>query len=108
MIYLYPPPFQTLARECSGVREGSFWSKFGAADEIVPESSIVIADFGMGSDAPIILDYRASSDCPTVMRLCWLGEWGVINNHWVVCASCFDGFADMLALDGLSPLRLRG
>jgi hypothetical protein len=97
-LYLYPPPFCTIAKGANRA-EGDFWSKFGAIEEIVPEAAIEIADFGIGADSPILLDYRASSVCPSVIRLCWLGEWGVINNHWVSCAPSFDSFADMLALE---------
>jgi hypothetical protein len=77
--------------------EAEFWSEFGALDEISPEESLVIADFGMGSDSPILLDYRFNSASPRVLRLRWSDQGR--NNHWVLCASDFDTFADMLGLE---------
>jgi hypothetical protein len=97
MLFLYPPPFHTLTKTVAG-GEDSFYSNFGALNEISPEASIEIADFGLGADATILLDYRHSTIAPRVIRLRWAGEWGVIDNHWVVCGESFDQFADMLEL----------
>lgn len=38
---------------------------------IIPEKSILIADFGLGSDCPIVLDYRNGLNDPTVLILYW-------------------------------------
>ena len=60
------------------------------------DRTVVIADFGLGSDAPIALDYRQSLDCPTVIRYRWShrGE----RNRWVYVAPSFSQFAEMLEL----------
>jgi hypothetical protein len=79
--------------------------------------SVDIADFGMGSDSPILLDYRPDVSNPAVIRLKLnpvLGEtlasgrkrvvgWA---NVWLRCADTFDAFADMLGLEqGVSAKR---
>ncbi len=56
-----------------------------------------IGDFGLGSDSPILLDYRADRQSPAVIRLLWKNPG---PNVWVRCADDFDLFADMLGLDG--------
>jgi hypothetical protein len=96
-IYFYPPPFHSLASLASGPVD-RFWSEFGALEEISPEASIEIADFGVGFDSPILLDYRNGPTDPCVIRLCWSREKGVSNTNWVQCADSFDSFADMLGL----------
>jgi hypothetical protein len=60
------------------------------------DRAIVIGDFGLGSDAPIALDYRRSLDCPSVIRYRWShrGE----RNRWVYLARSFSQFAEMLEL----------
>lgn len=60
-IYLYAPPFQTVSKL---VNEGErFWAReVASADQIDFDLTIVIADFGHGSDAPVVLDYRNSHD----------------------------------------------
>lgn len=44
-----------------------FYKEFGALSEIDPAACIVIADFGIGSDSPIVLDL--SKTPPPVLRL---------------------------------------
>jgi hypothetical protein len=76
--------------------EEEFWSSHGALEGISPELSIVIADFGLGSDSPILLDYRQDRSNPTVIRLQWRKPQ---PNVWMRCANGFDEFADILGLD---------
>jgi hypothetical protein len=106
-IYLISPPFHTVA-ERRGVRPGDkFWSSFAAPDGISPELSIDIGAFGLGSDAPILLDYRENSSDPSVIRLVIRWQLGQ-PNLWVRCAETFDEFADMLGLDQrISPQSWR-
>jgi hypothetical protein len=94
-IYLYAPPFHTVAQiVASGDRD--FYSQFGALHELVPEASVEIADFGLGADATILLDYRAGRADPQVIHLEWAdrGE----PNYWVVMAPDFASFVDLLGL----------
>jgi hypothetical protein len=96
-IYLAKPPFYTVARARIG-GQVRFWSTFAAPEGISPELSVVIGDFGMGSDSPILLDYRQDRSNPAVIRLKWQKSPG-LSNVWVRCADTFDEFADMLGLD---------
>jgi hypothetical protein len=38
--------------------KSNFWSRFGALEQISPELSVDLGFFGLGSDSPIVLDYR--------------------------------------------------
>jgi hypothetical protein len=60
------------------------------------DRAVVIADFGLGSDAPIVLDYRQGLDCPSVIRYRW-SERGE-RNRWVYVATSFSQFVEMLGL----------
>jgi hypothetical protein len=114
-MYLLSPPFSTVARRIT--QGDKFWAKFGALEQISPELSVFIGDFGLGSDSPILLDYRQEVPTPAVVRLELnpiLGEimpngrknllgWA---NVWLRCADTFDAFADMLGLEqGVSSQR---
>ena len=69
-----------------------------AIHEIEPSLTLIIGDFGLGSEAPIALDYRKNIDNPSVIRL----HWGrpvtrrYENNHWIEIAPSFAEFAQML------------
>ena len=94
LIYFFPPPFFTV-RERS--RENDFWN-WPQTDPngIDFDLAIDIGDFGLGSDAPILLDYRADPTNPRVIRLQWsrTGE----NNRWVQMAHDFKTFVEALGL----------
>lgn len=94
-IYLYPPPFHTLAQTVASRGKG-FYSQYGELHQLVPEASIEIGDFGLGSDALILLDYRAGPSDPRVIHLEWSG--GGRPNYWVVMAPDFASFVEMLGL----------
>jgi hypothetical protein len=94
-IYLYAPPFHTVARIAAGGGR-DFYSRYGALHELVPEASVEIGDFGLGSDAPILLDYRAGPAEPRVIHLEW-AERGE-SNYWVVMAPSFAEFVELLGL----------
>jgi hypothetical protein len=92
-IYLFRPPFRTIAQRMTGA-EGAFWSRWGALGDIAPDLALDIADFGLGTDSAIVLDYRQEN--PAVIRLVWRKPE---PNEWVRCADSFDEFADLLGLD---------
>jgi hypothetical protein len=94
-IFLYPPPFVTVARIVAGSGKG-FYSWYGALHELVPEASIPIGDFGLGADAPILLDYRANPDEPRVIHLEWSDDDS--SNYWVVMTRNFASFVELLGL----------
>jgi len=76
-IVLYPYPFCTVAE---ARKSNKYWeNERSAIEEIDPALSLVIGDFGLGSDTAIILDYRTAQ--PRLLRL----QWGADENHWVDC-----------------------
>ena len=91
-ICLYPPPFRTLAN----ARNDDFYRKHGAIWQLKPELAIEIADFGIGSDSPILLYYDKSKTEPTVINLDW--QEGDNPNTWVVTAESFSAFVDVLGI----------
>jgi hypothetical protein len=95
LICLQPPPFRTISQVRARGGAGDFWERFGALDQIVPEMALVIGDFGIGSDSPVILDFARDASNPPVLRLCW-GPDG--RNEWVLGARDFDEFAEILGL----------
>jgi hypothetical protein len=91
-IYFLEPPFHCVRDFIEGA-ERSFWSDPRTAiHEIDPDLTLLIGDFGLGSDAPIALDYRQRLDQPRVIRLRWASE----GNHWVEIAPTFAEFAVQL------------
>jgi hypothetical protein len=96
-LFLLPPPFRTIAerreRGERGERDGgerNFWREYGALDEIDPQRAVVIGDFGLGSDAVIVLDYRPARS-PSLIRLAWTD--GALRPHWVPFFATFSEFA---------------
>lgn len=67
----------------------------GALDQIAAEKAVIIADLGLGSDAPIVLNYAVDPSNPPVFRLRW-GSDG--RTAWVQAAREFGEFAEMLGL----------
>jgi hypothetical protein len=93
-IYLLPPPFQTVREKSKG---NPFWTcPMAAPDGIDFDLALDIADFGIGSDAPILLDYREDAVNPRVIRLRWSSYGG--ENKWVVMAPDFRTFVEVLGL----------
>ena len=97
-IYLQAPPFHTIADEVAGSTEivkADYWKKFGALDQIDPERCVILGDFGLGSDAPIILNYALDPTNPPVFRLRFLPDR---KTEWVQIAQNFDEFVTLLGL----------
>jgi len=95
LICLQPPPFHSLADEMAAGDTRDFWEQFGALEQIVPEQALIIGDFGLGSDAPVILDFARDASNPPVLRLRWGPDR---RNEWVQGARDFDEFAQVLGL----------
>ena len=102
-LYLYPPPFSSVAANVAlhAAKGWSFWTEHGALGELEPDLALIIGDFGPGSDAPILLDYRRRPD-PSVMKLSWSAEGSGppfdLTTTWITVAESFDEFADRLGL----------
>jgi hypothetical protein len=95
LICLQPPPFPTIAQVRAAARAGDFWDRYGALDQIEPEKALIIGDFGMGSDSPIILDFATDPSNPPVLRLRWGPDQ---RNEWIQGARDFNEFAEILGL----------
>jgi hypothetical protein len=66
-LHLSPPPFRPIAEwEQSG---GFFTWGWAAPDGLDHQKAISIADFGLGADSPIVLDYRENPARPSVLYL---------------------------------------
>ena len=94
-LFLDPPPFRTVLRHSL---KNQFWLTDAAPLEIRMRLALVIGDFGIGSDAPIILDYQVDRSNPSVKRLQW-PETNSGKNHWVEIAPSFSDFVGMLGLN---------
>jgi hypothetical protein len=92
---LDPVHFRTVGREVKiGVPE--FWEKYGALSEIDPERYLIIGDFGLGSDAPIIIDSDPNSLDPEVRRLAYSFKEGMTETHWITFFDHLSEFAKFL------------
>ena len=103
---LLAPPFRTLEQD-ENISQNLWWKNwlegFRHPSEIDYSKAVMVADFGPGSENPIVLDYRSSP--PQVMALTVRfhreapnsarGEW---EGHWVVLASTLEELLDKLGL----------
>jgi hypothetical protein len=92
-IYFKRPPFQTVRQELKE-DTSNYWSEFGAVSEINPDLTIVIGDFGIGSDAPLILKYENQNSTPSVWKLVWAKK----GNYWREVSPSFKEFLEALGL----------
>ena len=92
-IVLMPPPFWTITEE-----QNPFYTEditcFGQIDY---DKAICIADFGLGSDSPIILYYQEQIE-PVVMYLKWQFEGSDAMQEWVQTHSSFEEFASTIGI----------
>jgi hypothetical protein len=94
-IYFYPPPFETIQSELNDNKE--FWIEFGAIHQLETDKCLIIGDFGLGSDAAIILDYSNSLRNPRVKRQVWASD----GNYWETIAIDFEEFIEKTELGKL-------
>ena len=95
-IHFLPPPFFTVSALLSS-NERYWTSEMACPSGISFEHSVVIGDFGLGSDAPIVLDYRTDPTRPGVIRLCF-GET-FAESRWVTAALDFDAMCEILHIE---------
>lgn len=95
-LFLYPPPFRTVQR-CVDQGEPFWLEPVAAPGDLDPKLAIAIGDFGLGSDAPLVLDYRVDRLRPRVLRLQWRAQATV--NRWMLVTRGFDEFCDRLELE---------
>jgi hypothetical protein len=94
-IYLLAPPLHTIRERVNNGDD--FWNSPQAApSEIDFDLVLDVGDFGLGSDAPILLDYTTSASNPRVIRLVWSSS--KTKNHWQVVTLDFSAFVKLLGI----------
>lgn len=94
-IYFSRPPFHCVSALMASNEQ--FWaSDLACPSGISFEHAVVLGDFGLGSDAPIILDYRVDSLRPSVRRLRFTD--GSSHTDWVTAAADFETMCDILQI----------
>ncbi|MCH9693461.1 MAG: hypothetical protein K0U72_03035 [Gammaproteobacteria bacterium] len=98
-IVLMAPPFHTISDE---IRDGnSFWNNDLTNVGVIDYSrAVIVADFGLGSDSPIILYYVKDNQTPVVMYLRWQGNGADISHSWLQTHDTFNQFATDVGLVG--------
>ena len=100
-VYLVPPPFRTAEQRLLGGERVWADRLFDPAG-IDRRLAVVIGDFGVGSDAPIVLDHRHDPENPRVLRLRWSaaarpgGGWQA-DNRWVLFAQSIPQWLRLLS-----------
>lgn len=98
-VYFYPLPQCTIQTLIDG--GDTFWlSEHAAPRGIDYNLAVAIGDFGLGSDAPLVLDYRRTPESPCVLRL----QWSQDGNQWIKVSDSFDEFVAITGLASASPL----
>ena len=96
-IYFCRPPFATVQEEVDA-GDTFYVRKMAAPEGLDPRRALIVGDFGLGSDSPIVLDYRDGLPPPRVMRLRWPEGGRGENNEWVQMAASFAEFVAKLGL----------
>lgn len=95
-IVLMTPPFHTISDEVGWGND--FWTThLSNVGEIDYAKAVIIADFGLGSDSPIILYYE-HQDRPIVMYLKWSVEGRKARQQWIRTHNSFEDFATDVGL----------
>jgi hypothetical protein len=95
-IILHKPPFHSIEHECKW--NSKFWiDALTNVGEIDYAKSLIIADFGLGSDSVIVLNYEAGPE-PRVLYLRWSGNRPNHQHDWVCSHESFEEFARAVGL----------
>jgi len=95
-IYLCVPPFAPIGRR----KDPKDFFNWPSSDPsgIDYDRAIMIGDFGIGADSPIVLDYRDNPANPRVLRLRYGFDAPTLVGKWTVLAPNFASFAEALGL----------
>ena len=89
------------------IHSNRFWTDYSTSlHEINPDLSLILGDFGIGSDSALILDYRQSP--PRLLRLKWNHdqmEKGNLEGHWVDFDIPFEELATEMRKTKTEPVR---
>jgi len=89
------PPFHLLSDEPAD----EWRMEHARPDQLDHSKALLIADFQIGSDSAVVLDYAADPDCPPVKWLRWTEE---SDTYWDTACSSFAELAERLHLGELS------
>lgn len=95
-IYLCVPPFVPIGRR-SDPKDFFNWPSSDPSG-IDYDQAIMIGDFGIGSDSPIVLDYREDAANPRVVHLRYEPNAPPLVGKWVVLTPDFLSFVEALGL----------
>ncbi len=95
-LYLIQPPFKSVEELCAF--EDDIWREFSVESEFDLSKLIVIADFGLGSDSILVLDYQHSTE-PALVRLAYSHFKDVQENKATAVAPSFGAFCEVLGID---------
>lgn len=70
---------------------GELWN----VTDVDPAECVVIGDFGIGTDNPIVLDFAHD---PPMVRTMDFGRQGESGPVWITIATSFDDFVELLGL----------
>jgi len=110
-IDLYSDPSMTVEEEHqrsrSTLEHTDFFAIYGQTlRQIDPGRALLIADFGLGSDAPIALDLRVCTQDPPVICLKWDdSNYSDGQHQWVQLAPSFSEFVKVLQLWDLPEFK---
>ncbi|MCB1582888.1 MAG: hypothetical protein KDI92_07475 [Xanthomonadales bacterium] len=99
-IYFYNPPFYTVKESIEFGNDYWNWPEVKPSlSEIDIDKTLIIGDFGLGSDTLLALDYSKSMISPSVIRFKWFDENPIKNNKWLVVCESFDEFLKKLKIE---------
>ncbi len=101
-IYFFPPPFTTINRL---LKKGDSYylspEVNKSLDEIDLDKTVIIADFGLGAESELALNFSENNENPSVIRLKWFYDFekNLRWAKWVKVTDSFDEFAKLAGID---------
>jgi hypothetical protein len=100
-IHLARPPFHTVEED-----NLNWFERFRHPDEIDFSQALVVGDFGIGSDNPIVLDYSSSPPAVKALKFsaspnpAWPGTGTrfLVEGHWFVISPTLEEFVQRLGI----------
>ena len=99
-IFFYNPPFTTVKQNIELGDDYWDWPEVvPSLSQIDTSKTLIIGDFGIGSETVLALDYSRNVTSPAVIRFMWFEKNPIENNKWIVVSESFDEFASKLELN---------
>lgn len=98
-LHLLQAPFQTVAQAIAQrpPEPEPFYETYWALSQIQPDLVLIIADFEIGADTALVLDYGLDPVDPPVRYLQW-NPPGPAHNSWVTVAPNVEALAQQLGI----------